>query len=187
MKNISAIPVFEALPRNIYWSSFITPIYPYSCLFWMGCVFAKADKLKYIQDKLKNYNLLNPVFDLIFIYIIIVSRNEIFGENIDLFIVPFFIVFSLDLLSKFYVVYKIFVFFGTHSMNIWLIHTFLIYYYGSVASFIMKGKYALVEYALTLGLCLILSISIDFVYAKCAIGIKYIKNYFLRFESSRPK
>lgn len=50
LRNISTIPAFQTLLNDFYWSSFITPIYPVSSVFWMGCVFAKADALNYIQD-----------------------------------------------------------------------------------------------------------------------------------------
>ena len=65
---------------------------------------------------------------------------------------------------------KIFMFFGTHSMNIWLIHMF--FYLCMFPGFVFTAKYPIFILAYMLAICLVFSYFINWIYNKVCIFIK---------------
>ena len=133
------ISLLKGLNDNYLYSTFFCQTSPYIMSFWMGIVVAKDDVLLKLKNSLKENNLLNPFFDIIFFVVIIYLRNTGTGSYLDIIYVPIIIVCSLDFIQKMKIVKKIFMELGKKSTNMWLIHTFFCYFIFFVVFTFKKG------------------------------------------------
>lgn len=97
-------------------------------IFMIGCFFSKYNLYNVIINKIDNYrmgivvslfSLITPI--LVRVYIPMIGITE-------LFFVPIFIV-GIVYMSRLRYISKYLEFVGKHSMNLWLIHSFFIYYF----------------------------------------------------------
>ena len=177
------ISLLKGLNDNYLYSTFFCQTSPYIMSFWMGIVVAKDDVLLKLKNSLKENNLLNPFFDIIFFVVIIYLRNTGTGSYLDIIYVPIIIVCSLDFIQKMKIVKKIFMELGKKSTNMWLIHTFFCYYFYKVVKIIVTPKYAVVCLGLLLLFSYIAALLVDFFWKiintiVCKI-MGNIKCYFL--------
>ena len=107
-------------------------------IFMLGCFFAKFDMFSYISSLLNGF--LNKIYIQPFLIIIpILIRAYIpFIGITELVTTPLFLLGIVNLCKSIKGSNKILSFFGMHSMNLWLIHSFFIYYYLKNITFITK-------------------------------------------------
>lgn len=103
-------------------------------IFMLGCFFSKFD----IFNKLnKKYSFLfnSHIVALLLITFPLITRayGPIIGIT-ELFIVPMFVIAIVNICKKWGGGF--FLFLGKHSMNLWLIHSFFIYYYAKNVTFL---------------------------------------------------
>ena len=129
-------------------------------IFILGCFFAKFD----IFGKLyKRYAFLFDRFITAPLLIIFPLFVRAYGPIIgitELFIVPLFIIGIVNI-CKIRGGGKICLFLGKHSMNLWLIHSFFIYYYANKVTFLTYN--AAIMFFTVLACSLICSILIEYL------------------------
>ncbi|MDO4647070.1 MAG: hypothetical protein Q4B26_00370 [Eubacteriales bacterium] len=121
-----------------------------SC-FWLGAVFASEDALVKLYNRLKQHQLLGTVQDLILLAMLIYLRQSFVPAELDLLYVPLLIIACWDLLEKCTHLRMLFRELGRHSTNMWLIHSFLCYYFYLPAKVVTMTGNALFS-LLTLGI-----------------------------------
>ena len=97
---LGELEILGNLNDNFLYKMFICQYAPFISCFIIGAICAKENLLVKLKDTLMQNNLLNGVVDIIGIGIIVYLRNTGIGEISDVFIVPFFVVFILDLCKK---------------------------------------------------------------------------------------
>lgn len=138
-------------------------------IFMLGCFFSKFD----IFDKLyKKYSFLFDSYIvaplLITFPLIVRAYGPIIGIT-ELFIVPIFVIGIVNM-CKIMGGGKIFLFLGKHSMNLWLIHSFFIYYYAKDVTFLTPNPTIMFFTILVISLgC---SIVVEFLYEKTNMILK---------------
>lgn len=70
---------------------------------------------------------------------------------------------------------KVFLFFGKHSMNMWLIHSFFCYYYFQ-KEMLMISDNAIVDYVLLVVVSLVSSVMVDWIWRGIYKGVMLISN-----------
>lgn len=70
---------------------------------------------------------------------------------------------------------QVFLFFGKHSMNMWLIHSFFCYYYFQ-KEMLMVSNNAIVDYVLLVVVSLVSSVMVDWMWRGIYKGIMLISN-----------
>lgn len=91
------------------------------------------------------HKLLNPLFDILMWPVVIYLRNSLLGTVMDMVYVPLLIVTSLDLLRHIGIVKKLFLKLGAESTNMWLIHTFLCYYFYEAVRIVIAPRWAVLS------------------------------------------
>jgi hypothetical protein len=140
-------------------------------IFMLGCFFSKFN----IFDKLnKKYSFLfnNHIAALLLMTLPLIIRayGPIIGIT-ELFIVPMFVIGIVNI-CKIMGGGKIFLFLGKHSMNLWLIHSFFIYYYAKNVTFLTHNPTIMFFTILVISLgC---SIVVEFLHEKINMILKSI-------------
>lgn len=130
----------------------------------MGCVFAKFDLFFKIKKMFKENNLDNIiVYLLICLGIVYIRHRNDNTMNFDYLFTPIFIIAS-DSVIKVLRLDKLFAFFGKHSTNMWLIHSFFCYQYLQVI--VYYPKISIIIVILLIILCVICSYFIMYIIKK---------------------
>lgn len=157
---IRNIEIFKSLGSDVLYSNFFT-IDIYCIPFFMGIIFAKYEEIQIVgllKDIPKWKRKIISIFGIV---LVIYIRNFIFGGWLDLFCVPCFILFILELLDSHIILCNILEFLGEYSTNMWLIHSFYCYYFYEVAKIIYGAKNSLIDMLVLTGLSLISAIVIE--------------------------
>ena len=109
--------------------------------FWMGMVCANNGLLDRLAEGLKEKKLLNPIIDVLGWAVMILLRGQL-DDSIDIFIVPLLIVLSMDLLGRCKLLSLLFEKLGIESENMWLVHSFICYYFGITARVVTITRWA---------------------------------------------
>ncbi|WP_410549074.1 hypothetical protein [Bacteroides caecigallinarum] len=104
-------------------------------IFMMGCFFSKYDVFNVIINKIDKYRM-GAIACLVSLIVPILVRAYIPMIGItELIFVPIFII-GIVYICKFRFISNYLEFLGKHSMNLWLIHSFFIYYFLNGITFI---------------------------------------------------
>lgn len=129
-------------------------------IFMLGCYFAKFYIFEWLHAScayLFNKHIFVPL--LLIIPILVRAYCPLIGIT-ELIIVPVFIVGVMNI-SKLCACGKILHFFGKHSMNLWLIHSFFIYHY--IREITLLTNNPLVMFITVIGCSLGCSITIQYL------------------------
>lgn len=102
----------------------------YTVCFAFGIICSKNDRIEKICDSLSKCKMDNIFVDVTGLFFIFFARNYVVAEEFDFLYFLFFVVFFLRIVKRFRFLYRVFGVFGKHSTNIWLFHSFFIYYFG---------------------------------------------------------
>ena len=177
----NVLPNIPWINTNYLYIKFFCQCTPYISCFWIGVLFAKDNLYSTLKNKIEHEIKLNIITDIIGFIIIIYLRQNLIGPILDFVYVPFLIVFFLDILNKFKYVSKGFEILGNHSTNMWLIHSFLCYYFGIFSRAVMYFKWAVPCLIVLIIMSLIASIIIDYIW-KC---IAYLFSKFLKVVEAK--
>lgn len=157
-------------PTEIFsWvNKFYAPLSTYMVIFFLGIFLARNKE--YANKILNHLNswvvvaLSGALFCLLCI-----CRNKVlipgfFGVTVDPFLSMFLALFVVSLCRMFDLKMKFLAFVGKHSMNMYLLHTFVGTYFFS--NFIYSFKYPLVIFAVQFGINLALSVTLEFLKEK---------------------
>ena len=168
---IGNIETLGILNNNFLYSHIICQAAPYISSFWMGIAVAKDGLLDRLQRALSNNHMLSPLMDIGIWCTVIFLRQSTIGDSIDFIYIPFLIITSLDLLKRLLLVKKMIGAIGKQSTNMWLIHSFLCYYFYSTAKIIAAPRWAILSLilliALTYGVSMILTQFWSMLYKVC--------------------
>lgn len=131
----------------IYFNFFMIQVTA-SC-FLLGIVFAKfqiIDKWSSLWDKLFKNKLVSTVFSFVFIFATLFLRFKVFGEEGDLLLISFMILFCLKFATGNRIIEKTLIFFGKYSASMWLIHTFYCYYFYHTAMLVYLTRNVVISY-----------------------------------------
>lgn len=176
---------FAGLSNNFIYKTFLCPSAPYTSCFWIGMLFARYNLLNRCGQFLIDNKMLNPVADVLAIFIITYVRNIGIGEISDLFTVPFFIIFSLDILRRIKLIKKIFLGLGRKSTNMWLIHSFFCYYFGKIAILISATNIGAVTALILVIVTYLASVLLDLMWKGIGNGVNIVGKFVKKVSVSK--
>ena len=128
-------------------------------IFMMGCFFSKYDVFNVIINNIDKYRM-GAIACLVSLIVPILVRAYIPMIGItELIFVPIFII-GIVYMCKLRFISKYLEFLGKHSMNLWLIHSFFIYYFLNGITFIYDSPF--VMFIIVTILSLICSLVIEY-------------------------
>lgn len=128
---------FDLNNNFIYTSLFCQTKYVVS--YYMGVIFAKYLLFDKLKENYKKNKLDNLIIDFVIIGILIYLRNIAIGDDLDFIYVPIFIVASINIINKLSLD-NLFFKLGIQSTNMWLTHTYFIYYLYPINKYILYFK-----------------------------------------------
>ncbi len=114
---------------------------PYMICFPMGMIAARFSLLQKAAVRIKR-NSLRVIICLAALAVCFVCKVKL-GGLVEVIVAPVFIIAFSILCAGLGKFRRIMTFFGKHSMNMWLIHSFFCYYYGVVSKSIVFFRWAL--------------------------------------------
>lgn len=130
---------------------YINNVITYLNIFILGCFFAKFDIFSWMQNSLKlNKTYIQP---LLIVTPLFIRAHSPFKDVTDLVIVPLFLLGIVNLCNLSHIGSKILTFLGVHSMNLWLIHSFFIFYYLNDITFISHNPFIMFITVVSCSLC----------------------------------
>ena len=144
----------------------------YLNIFMLGCFFSKYDLFS-DNLRMKNLNIFlkyTICVMMIIVSIILRAYSPSVGV-VELVSVPLF-VWAVCNISEIRSLGRLFVYFGKHSMNLWLLHSFFIFYYLNNLTFISYNPF--VQLFLVVAQALICSIAIEYI--KTKVSMIYYSN-----------
>lgn len=115
---------------------------PHFICFWMGVLMAKDGLLLRLRASMESHALLRPIPELLLIAGIVYLRESGPGDTLDFLYVPVLTVASLDLMCRLPLLRRAALRLGEESTNMWLIHTFLCYYFYQTARLVAAPGWA---------------------------------------------
>ena len=156
---IGAWGIIKDILLNYFWF-----FEDFDCIvvFISGIFCARYNLINYfLREEKKDIVLLSGLFILAAIIIRVLYSNTTTSMNVDFVVVPMFII-PLTVLLYNTKLSVILMWFGKHSTNIWLTHTFWCYYFGQ--KIVLLPKYSVLIYIWLLILSLASSYIINLIY-----------------------
>ena len=150
----------------------LTDIFPYAACFWMGAIVAKHslfDKLSKFIPQNKGWS---TIIDISVWLFVIVLRQKITGDQLDILFVPLITIASIDFVSRLNFLKKCLTPLGKQSTNMWLIHTFFCYYFGVTAKIVAAPRYAIPALIILFAMSYAASVLVDKFWKKAAHFLK---------------
>lgn len=148
---------FDAMHYSNQWLFLILCIGHFLPMFLYGAIMKKSNIIA------KNYSRFNSITLLFFLLVLMLLRcllHDLWWGPIYAFV----FIFLFALIQYRGIINKVLAFLGSHSMNIWLIHTWYCYYI--FHDQIYSLKYPFLIYAATFAISLLTSIAFDFLFGK---------------------
>lgn len=123
-----AILLFVYISNELLADSILYRVSRWVPCFLSGVCMARCNWVEAF-NKLKYKEVLSVLFIIAFYFLRPMINPEPVDNRLDFILVPIFIMSCMVVVHKLSVLQKPLAYFGKHSANIWLIHTFFIYYY----------------------------------------------------------
>lgn len=172
---IGGIQELGNLNTNVLYQRFILSGVPYISCFWMGIAAAKDNLLIRIRQSMEKEHLLNPFIDILIWGAVIFLRGDCLGQSFDFVYIPFLIISSLDIVYRTSFVRKGLLCLGRQSTNMWLIHSFLCYYFYPAVLVITCTRWAIPSLLLLIVFSYLLSLCVDYFWK----GIRFVSNQII--------
>lgn len=159
---IGNIAVLGTLRENVFYYN-VFMIDAHCASFFMGIVFAKYDAISKLNEILRqrthHLHVLISALGIIAVFYIRATWD------LEILLVPCFILFLTDLINMIPLLKQCFQFLGKHSSNMWLIHSFYCYYFYGVVKIVCSSNNPwIVMFNLTL-ISLVSSVVLEWMYA----------------------
>ncbi len=151
---------------------------PWAACFWCGCVFAKHRMLERLRSQLDASGLLHPAAAAVVLTGIFMLRQFVAGAELDLFYVPLLCIYGTVLADWMGMLKKMLLGLGRQSTNMWLLHSFLIYYFYDTARIILSVRHVLLVYVLFVAASYAAARGVDWIYGwigRWYFHLKWIK------------
>lgn len=157
---IKATQTFAVLNSDFVFAQIISQSVPNIACFWMGIVAAKDGLLERLNTSLKSNGLLNPVTDVLLFALIVFLRQSITSNSMDIIYVPVIVVLSINFLSYIKPLRYVMLALGKQSTNMWLIHTFLCYYFYALVKIVIAPKWGILSLLVLIIMSYLLSVAV---------------------------
>lgn len=137
----------------------------YILVFSLGIVYALNNKIisRYLEKI--NFFILVPILILVFVFFSYLKLRHaipgLYGMKVDPFLTMTMILISITLLRSIPYFNEAMQYLGKHSMNIYMVHSFIYYYY--YGKFIYSFEYPILIFIALILLSLIVSITFEFI------------------------
>jgi hypothetical protein len=150
----------------------LTDIFPYAACFWMGAIVAKHSLFDKLCSVIPQNKILRTIIDVSIWLFVIVLRQKITGDQLDIIFVPLITIASIDIVGRLNFLKKCLPPLGKQSTNMWLIHTFFCYYFGVTAKIVAAPRYAIPALIILFAMSYAASVLVDKFWKKAAHFLK---------------
>lgn len=157
---------FPALGESWLYRVLICQNTPWAACFWCGCVFAKDHMLERLRKYLDASGWLHPAVAVVVFTGIFMLRQFVVGAELDLFYAPLLCIYATALAGRVRILQKCLLALGRQSTNMWLLHSFLIYYFYETARLILSVRNVLLVYCLFVAVTYMMSLGVDQMYLR---------------------
>ena len=133
---------FEEL-KNDFWYSNLFMIDRRMVNLLIGVVFAKYDVFSSWKERIKNDG--NRIYFLGVFFLIIYISVFYATRTLDILFVPILIFISIIFIEKRFLLKKFLEILGTHSTNMWLVHSFYCYYFCFFVKMVYQSSNAIIS------------------------------------------
>lgn len=172
---IGKAEVLGTLKNNYLYTHLICQKAPYIGCFWMGVVAAKGGLLDRLNVSMQANHLLNPVIDIAVLFFIMYMRQMAIGDKCDIFYVPLLITVSMDLINRSIVLRKVLLALGKQSTNMWLIHSFLCYYFYPAVRLVVISGWAVPALLMLICMSYAASVAVNYFWNIVMVGYQSIR------------
>lgn len=178
---IGVFPGKSQLLWNNAWYNEICRGSEFVVLLFAGIVFAKYDIFEAWKTYLGNLKKAETIIlSVLGIGLSIYVRQFFLKVEWDIVIAPVFIFACYMFIEETGFLKRPLGFLGTHSTNMWLVHTFFCFYFGTVAKFIYGFNNAVIAYIILFVLSLGSSILVDLIWKGIGKGYLFLGTCFTR-------
>lgn len=110
---------------------------PWAACFWCGAAFAKDHVLETLRERLDAAGLCNPAAALAAVTGTFYLRTYVVSQELDFLYVPVLCIYGTYLLDRTCWLKKCVLGLGKQSTNMWLVHTFFLYYFYEMARLVL--------------------------------------------------
>ncbi len=131
------IPAFSGLNESWLYRTLFTQTAPWAACFWCGAAFAKDHVLETLRERLDAAGLCNPAAALAAVTGTFYLRTYVVSQELDFLYVPVLCIYGTYLLDRTCWLKKCVLGLGKQSTNMWLVHTFFLYYFYEMARLVL--------------------------------------------------
>lgn len=153
---------------HIYYFCYYFPSFFIGMLF---CKYSLYERFRAVVDR----ESLCLVICLVLTWVAFVVRSKWGITEMTIVMPPLCIYLFVVFFRKIGRANQVFLFFGKHSMNMWLIHSFFCYYYFQ-KEMLMVSNNAIVDYVLLVVVSLVSSVMVDWIWRGIYKGVMLISN-----------
>jgi len=148
----------------------------YTPLFFAGIIFAKYDVFASWKVYLSEFKRVERiVLSIVGACFVVYVRQFFLKVDFEIVIVPIFVFICYIFVEETGFLKKPLEFMGEHSTNIWLIHTFFCFYFGTVAKFIYGFNNVVISYIILLALSLGSSMLVNLIWKVIGVGYQRVR------------
>ena len=130
----------------------------------MGMVCVENRVLDRFNNLLKLNNLLqHPISNIVALGVVVYLRQSVTGKDADIFYVIVITIIIKNIYEHFHLIRVFLEKLGSQSTNMWLTHSFFIYYFGSIAKLVVGVRWAVP--------CLVVLIIVTYGFSLCIDGV----------------
>lgn len=174
LPNVGNIECLGCLNNDRLYTDFIRQVAPFVSSFWMGIACAQGGLLDQINNLLKENKMTGIIFDILAWFMVSFMRQVSCGPSFGFLYTPILIVVTIDIFIRAKFIKNVFERIGRQSTNMWLIHTFYCYYFGLIAKFIVKIKWAVPCLVILILMSYFSGILVDLIWKYISKVEKYI-------------
>lgn len=146
----------------------LTDIFPYAACFWMGAIVARHSLFDKLYSSIPQNKILRTIIDVSIWLFVIVLRQKITGDQLDIIFVPLITIASIDIVGRLNFLKNCLTPLGKQSTNMWLIHTIFCYYFGVTAKIVAAPRYAIPALIILFAMSYAASVLVDKFWKKAA-------------------
>jgi hypothetical protein len=174
---ISDTETFSSLNSSFFYIKFFKIVNTADALF-LGITFAKHNtivRLKKLIAGLPCKWLIGPAG----CFAVIWTRCYIVGDYIEMIYAALLIFFISVFFDSLKPLKRIFGFLGTHSTNMWLIHTFYCYYFLEATKIVYATQSVWIDFLILIAMSLVSSVILEFIFRMIKKIYPHIKSFFM--------
>lgn len=159
---LAATEDFAMLHSNVFFRNFLT-INGYATVFFAGIVVAKHDAICVIKKRLREYTFA-PMISVVGLAVLYWSRSFLTGDAPDIVYMILMVPMMSVVLDSIKPLRFGCAFLGKHSTNIWLVHSFFLYYFLEITHIVYLTQNVWVDLLILLFMSLGTSILLESFY-----------------------